>query len=162
MLCSSGGEICTALNPAGPRKLSHSAAMSVHFHSKRWTKTSPAVMCPLGRYVGGRVGRGGGGGGGGPGGGFWIPLLLHARATHTSPAVSKDRDTAGLEPITYFSLVAGVLLEVRVGDQLVCWYGIQIQIAGRPRTAHDATLPCPQVTASREAAVTHKISAPVA
>ena len=49
MLCSWGGEIWTALNPAGPRKLSHSAAMSVQRHSKRCTKTSPAAMCPLGR-----------------------------------------------------------------------------------------------------------------
>src|SRR2546428_12681040 len=69
MLCSSGGEICTALNPAGPSTVSHSVAISVHFHSKRCTTTSPAAMCPLGRYVGASDGRGGGGlPGGGEGG----------------------------------------------------------------------------------------------
>ena len=39
MLCSCGGETCTARNPAGPRTASHSVAMLVHFHSKRWTST---------------------------------------------------------------------------------------------------------------------------
>src|SRR5438552_6992518 len=37
MLCSSGGEICTALNPAGPSTVSHSAAISVHFRSEEHT-----------------------------------------------------------------------------------------------------------------------------
>src|SRR5213078_1662343 len=60
-LCSSGGEIWTAVKPAGPRTCSHSVATSVHFHSNRWTNTSPAAMWPLGRYVGESVGRGGGG-----------------------------------------------------------------------------------------------------
>src|SRR4029077_14067295 len=60
MLCSSGGEICAAAKPAGPRTVSHSVAMSVHFQSKRWTNTSPAAMWPLGRYVWGRTGRPGG------------------------------------------------------------------------------------------------------
>src|SRR4029077_19706263 len=60
MLCSWGGETCTAVKPAGARTFSHSAAMSVHFHSKRWTNTSPAAMWPEGRYVWDRVGRGGG------------------------------------------------------------------------------------------------------
>src|SRR4029077_270735 len=68
MLCSSGGEICAAAKPAGPRTVSHSVAMSVHFQSKRWTNTSPAAMWPLGRDVWGRTGRPGGtettGGGG--------------------------------------------------------------------------------------------------
>src|SRR6266702_401713 len=98
MLCSSGGEICTAVKPAGPRTVSHSVAISVHFHSKRCTKTSPAIMWPGGRYVVGSVGRGGGGGGGWPGGGVGRSSP-HATVKHSSPAVKTDRDTAGLEPI---------------------------------------------------------------
>src|SRR5689334_24817179 len=39
MLCSWGGETCTALKPAGARTFSHSDAMSGHFHSKRWTRS---------------------------------------------------------------------------------------------------------------------------
>src|SRR5689334_5448483 len=38
-MCSSGGEIWMPAKPLGPRKRSHSWAMSVHFHSNRWTKT---------------------------------------------------------------------------------------------------------------------------
>src|SRR2546421_5316507 len=95
MLCSSGGEICTALKPAGPRTFSHSAAMSVHFHSKRWTDTSPASMWPVGRYVGSSVGRGGGGG---PGVGVGMPLSLQPSiATHPNPPGQSNRDTAGAE-----------------------------------------------------------------
>lgn len=37
-MCSWGGDTCTAAYPLGPRKFSHSFAMSVHFHSKRCTK----------------------------------------------------------------------------------------------------------------------------
>src|SRR5579859_545603 len=59
MLCSWGGEICTAVNPAGPSTFSHSDAMSVHLHSNRWTNTSPEAMWPLARYVGARLGRSG-------------------------------------------------------------------------------------------------------
>src|SRR5690242_8201638 len=93
MLCSSGGEIWTALKPAGPSTVSHSAAISDHFHSKRWTKTSPRAWWPLGRYVSGSVGRGGGGG---PGGGREISLLLQAATRNANPAVRRRRDTAGL------------------------------------------------------------------
>src|SRR5213592_1702577 len=93
MLYSSGGEICTALTPARPSTFSHSAAISVHRHSKRCTNTSPAAMWPLARYVGSSEGRGGGGG---PGDGVGTPLSLHAATTYTSPAVRRRRDTAGL------------------------------------------------------------------
>src|SRR5215831_6120520 len=57
MLCSCGGETCTAAKPAGPRFCSHSLATSVHFHSNRWTNTSPADICPLARYVCASAGR---------------------------------------------------------------------------------------------------------
>src|SRR5919198_684529 len=97
MLCSSGGEICTALRPAGARIFSHSVAMSVQRHSKRWTKASPAAIRPLGRYVAGSVGRGGGGGGGVPGGADGSPSLWHASSKNVSPAVNTQRDTTGLE-----------------------------------------------------------------
>src|SRR4051812_42358162 len=60
MLCSCGGDTCTAVKPAGPSTVSHSVAMSVHFHSKRCTNTSPAAVWPLGRYVGDNVGLGSG------------------------------------------------------------------------------------------------------
>ena len=42
-------EPAVAVNPADPRTISHSRAMSVHFHSNRWTNTSPAAIWPLGR-----------------------------------------------------------------------------------------------------------------
>src|SRR5437879_13672633 len=85
MLCSSGGEICTALNPAGPRTVSHSVAISVHFHSNRCTKTSPVAMCPLGRYVGASDGRGGGGLPGG-GDGSELPHAATAKARNAVAA----------------------------------------------------------------------------
>src|SRR5947199_10869426 len=109
MLCSSGGEICTALNPAGPRTVSHSVAISVHFHSKRCTKTSPAAMCPLGRYVGASDGRGGGGF---PPGGEGSELP-HAATARTTNAVAAWQCPAH---VPRAPRVARILCQLRVGN----------------------------------------------
>src|SRR5262247_4172740 len=92
MLCSCGGEICTALKPAGPNTVSHSFAMSVHFHSNRWTDTSPAAAWPLARYVGSTDGRLPVGGE--SGGGFRTPSAQCDVPNASTPAATARRAIA--------------------------------------------------------------------
>src|SRR5215471_892555 len=124
MLCSCGGETCTAAKPAGPRFCSHSFAMSRHFHSKRWTNTSPWDMCPLARYVCASAGRSTGGwpviGGSA---GELLQLVASASGPMQKQPIRATKRRIGCmmtdaPGAALRSLVARILLELRVGHEL--------------------------------------------
>src|SRR5690242_16684671 len=162
MLCSSGGEICTAAKPAGPRTVSHSVAMSVHFQSKRWTNTSPAAMWPLGRYVWGRTGR--------PGGTETTgavddePHAAASASSATKQARLRRHDDGAAVRINLLALcsVARVLVQVRVRDELGCRERVQVPERLRRRPHQRPTLPLPQLATAGEQPVADQVRPTVA
>src|SRR3989454_11253305 len=138
--------------------------MSVHFHSKRWTNTSPAAIWPLGRYVGASTGRPGGrpvwSGDGGV-----LEQVTAAKASSPAAAMRSSDITGRVrwlrnapqlrlhhggaaesgKLVAAPGSVAWILLQVRVRRELVQGDRVQFQVRVRCRARLRAAFPRPDV-----------------
>src|SRR5262249_713269 len=115
-----------------------------HFHSKRWTNTSPRDMCPLARYACASAGRS-------TAGWPWI----------SKPAGALLQLAASARSAARMRLVAGILLELRVGHELGGRDGEQVEVSIGRRASRGAALPGPDVVAAGEESEANEIRATV-